>query len=147
MYANIGSYPVTVSVTDKDNGTGSNATTHVVIYNFTGFFQPVDNPSMLNVIKAGRGVAVKFSLNGNQGLGIFAVGYPVSQKVNCDSTASLNNIEETETIGSSGLSYDPITDQYIYHWKTNTAWAGTCRQLIVRLNDRTDHVVNFKFIK
>jgi len=57
----------------------------------------------------------------------------------------IDDIEETDTVGSSGLTYDPLTDQYIYHWKTNATWTGTCRQLIVRLNDGTDHVANFKF--
>jgi extracellular elastinolytic metalloproteinase len=30
-------------------------------------------------------------------------------------------------------------------WKTQKAWAGTCRQLIIRLDDGTDHIANFKF--
>ena len=116
-----------------------------VIYTFSGFFQPVDNPPVLNVIKAGRGIAVKFSLSGNQGLNIFATGYPKSQQITCDTAVSIDDIEETDTVGSSGLTYDPLADQYIYHWKTNATWTGTCRQLIVRLNDGTDHVANFKF--
>ena len=43
------------------------------------------------------------------------------------------------------MNYDPSSDQYIYVWKTNSAWAGTCRQLLVRFNDDTTHVANFKF--
>jgi extracellular elastinolytic metalloproteinase len=30
-------------------------------------------------------------------------------------------------------------------WKTNKAWAGTCRQLIVTLVDGTSHRADFKF--
>ncbi|MGH8468315.1 MAG: PxKF domain-containing protein [Gammaproteobacteria bacterium] len=30
-------------------------------------------------------------------------------------------------------------------WKTSKAWAGTCRQLVVRLNDGTEHKASFKF--
>ncbi len=48
------------------------------------------------------------------------------------------------TAGSSGLSYDPATDTYTYVWKTNKAWAGPCRQLILGLNDGTFHVAFFK---
>jgi HYR domain len=114
-------------------------------YNFSGFFQPVDNPPVLNVVKAGRGIAVKFSLGGNQGLNIFAAGYPKSQQINCDTATALDDVEETVTVGSSSLSYDSTADQYTYIWKTNTTWTGTCRQLVVRLNDDTDHVANFKF--
>ncbi len=114
-------------------------------YNFTGFFRPVDNLPILNVVKAGSAIPVKFSLNGNQGLSIFAVGYPLSQQINCQTGAVEGAIEQTVTAGASTLSYDPGIDQYIYVWKTDKEWASTCRQLVVRLNDGTDHLANFKF--
>jgi hypothetical protein len=114
-------------------------------YDFSGFFSPVDNTPMFNSVKAGAGVPVKLSLNGDQGLSIFATGYPKSQWINCDTSAPLDAIEETVSTGSSGLSYDPIADQYVYVWKSEKAWAGTCRQLMLRLNDLTDHVANFRF--
>ncbi|MDP2949524.1 MAG: PxKF domain-containing protein [Chloroflexota bacterium] len=117
----------------------------LLVYSFSGFFRPVDNPPVLNSVKAGSGMPVKFSLGGDQGLDIFATGYPRSQRINCDMSTLLDAIEETVTAGSSSLSYDPIADQYVYVWKTDKAWASTCRQLIVRLNDGTDHVANFKF--
>jgi YVTN family beta-propeller protein len=116
-----------------------------VVYSFSGFFRPVDNTPTLNLTKAGSAIPVKFSLSGNQGLSILAAGYPKSQNINCDTSTPLDAIEETVTAGSSSLSYDPIADQYVYVWKTEKAWAGTCRQLIVRLNDGIDHVANFKF--
>jgi hypothetical protein len=47
--------------------------------------------------------------------------------------------------GLSSLSYDDTTGQYSYVWKTEKAWAGTCRQLVVRLSDGTDHVASFMF--
>jgi hypothetical protein len=114
-------------------------------YSFSGFFQPVDNLPTVNTVKAGSAIPVKFSLAGNQGLNIFAAGYPVSQKIACDSSAPLDDIEVTVTAGSSSLSYDASSNQYNYVWKTDKAWAGTCRQLIVRLIDSTDHKANFKF--
>jgi parallel beta-helix repeat protein len=144
-YESVGSYTVTVSVTDKDNATGSNSTSHAVIYNFSGFFQPIDNPPVLNVMKAGRGVSVRFSLGGDQGLNIFAPGYPTSQRFNCETSVPLDDVEQTVSVGQNSLSYDPISDQYSYIWKTNTSWAGTCRQLVVGLNDGTEHVASFRF--
>jgi hypothetical protein len=32
-------------------------------------------------------------------------------------------------------------------WKTDKAWAGTNRQLVVKLADGTSHVANFKLTK
>jgi Tol biopolymer transport system component len=113
-------------------------------YNFTGFFQPVDNLPVVNSVKAGQGIPVKFSLGGDQGLNIFEASYPKSQVIACDSTATVDGIEETVTAGSSSLSYDPGTGIYTYVWKTEKAWANTCRQLVVKLNDGTFHRANFK---
>jgi len=116
-------------------------------YNFTGFFQPVDNVPVLNSVKAGSSVPVKFSLAGNQGLDIFLAGYPLSQQVACGTSSSLDNIEQTVTAGSSSssLAYDATIDQYTYVWKTQKAWAGTCRQLVVILKDGSIHTANFFF--
>jgi hypothetical protein len=116
-----------------------------LIFNFNGFFQPVDNLPTLNVVKAGQGIPVKFSLNGDQGLDIFATGYPKSQYIACDSTAAVDGIEVTLTAGSSSLSYDPATDTYTYVWKTDQSWTNTCRQLVLKLTDDTYHRANFKF--
>jgi len=65
----------------------------------------------------------------------------------CDSTEKLDAIEETVTAGGSSLQYDASLEQYTYVWKTNKAWAGTCRQLLVKLDDGSYHRANFQFVK
>ncbi|HEU5103883.1 MAG TPA: PxKF domain-containing protein [Roseiflexaceae bacterium] len=113
-------------------------------YSFSGFFHPVDNLPTLNQVNAGRAIPVKFSLSGDQGLDIFMSGYPASQRIDCDSSLPTDMVEETVTAGSSSLSYDAATDTYTYVWKTSKSWAGTCRQLNVKLADGSDHFANFK---
>ena len=113
-------------------------------YNFAGFFQPVDNLPTLNIVSAGRAIPVKFSLDGFQGFNIFAPGYPRSIEVSCGTTAG-DAIEQIVTAGSSSLSYDAGTDQYTYVWKTEKAWTGTCRTLVIKLDEGTYHQANFKF--
>jgi predicted extracellular nuclease len=115
-------------------------------YHFSGFFQPVHNDK-LNIAKAGSGVPVRFSLGGDVGLNIFAAGFPKSQEIACEATASVAGSDETVNAGASSLSYDASTDQYTYVWKTEKSWAGKCRQLIVKLNDGTEHQANFRFTK
>src|SRR5207249_2788940 len=96
-------------------------------------------------VNAGQGIPVKFSLGGNFGLAIFAAGSPASQSYACGSAGgSTDAIEQTVTAGNSSLQYDPATNQYTYVWKTDKAWAGTCRQLIVRLSDGTEHTAIFQ---
>jgi hypothetical protein len=93
----------------------------------------------------GSAIPIKFSLGGDKGLNIFAAGYPISQLIVCGSGAPQDDLEQTVTAGSSSLKYDPLTDQYIFVWKTDKAWTGTCRQLVVVLIDGTTHIANFKF--
>jgi hypothetical protein len=114
-------------------------------YDFQGFFRPVDNLPTLNIVNAGRAVPVKFSLGGDEGLDIFAEGYPKSRQIECSSSAPLDSIEQTLSAGASNLSYDATTERYIYAWKTKKAWEGTCRQLVVKLDDGSVHKANFKF--
>lgn len=76
-------------------------------YTFTGFYQPVDNQPTVNTMQAGRAVAVKFSLGGDQGLNIFAPGYPASQTYNGQSGEPTDEVEQTSTAGQSSLSTTP----------------------------------------
>ena len=46
---------------------------------------------------------------------------------------------------TSSLHYDATTDQYIYVWKTDKTWAGTCRRFILTLTDGTVHEAYFQF--
>ena len=116
-------------------------------YNFSGFFQPVDNAPTLNVAKAGSAIPVKFSLGGDQGLNIFRTGYPQATTVSCSTNAPTDDIETTVTAGSSSLQYDPTTGQYSYVWKTNSASVGTCVQFDLGLNDGSTHTFLVEFKK
>jgi hypothetical protein len=113
-------------------------------YLFSGFFSPIDNRPTVNTAKAGRAIPVKFSLDGNFGLDIFAAGYPASKKI-ASTGGPTDAVEVTLNAGNSSLSYDSKTGVYTYIWKTDKAWAGTCRQLVLRLGDGTERVADFKF--
>ena len=43
--------------------------------------------------------------------------------------------------------YDRDTRRYHYNWKTDKAWAGTCRVFTMTLIDGSTHVVHFRFKK
>ena len=73
---------------------------------------------------------------------------PKTAKVTCPAAPPvLDLIEDYSTASVSGLHYDAAANQYNYVWKSDKAWAGTCRQLSVKLIDGTTHVANFKFLK
>jgi uncharacterized repeat protein (TIGR01451 family) len=142
----VGFYALTYTVSDPSGHTDTKVrTVEVSPYNFTGFFSPIDNPPVLNEMKAGAAAPVKFSLGGNQGLNIFAAGSPSSVQVSCATGVPISDVEETETAGQSSLSYDSASDRYKYTWKTESSWKNTCRVLTVTLRDGTVHTANFKF--
>ena len=65
-------------------------------------------------------------------------------QIDCDTGAVLGDLKPTANPGGSSLTYSD-SGQYNYAWKTDKAWAGTCRQLVVQLTDGTTHPTNFKF--
>jgi len=142
----VGFYALTYTVSDPSGHSDTKVrTVEVSPYNFTGFFAPIDNPPALNEMKAGQAAPVKFSLGGNQGLNIFAAGSPSSVQINCNNNDPIADVEETETAGSSSLTYDASSDRYKYVWKTESSWKNTCRLLTLTLRDGTVHTAKFKF--
>lgn len=141
----VGAKTFTVDASDNAGNTSSLTHDYSVVYDFSGFVSPIENEPVLNTVKAGSGVPVRFSLDGFQGYDILAAGYPRSVRVACDSQAPTDEIEVTTSAGSSGLQYDSVSDLYTYAWKTNKAWSGTCRQLVVTLVDGTSHTATFAF--
>jgi predicted extracellular nuclease len=140
-------FTIKARVTDTGGLTAVDTASVNVIWAWSGPFAPVDPVPTLNLVKAGAGVPVKFSLGGDQGLAVMAAGYPRSQQIVCDSSDPVDGIEETVTAGSSSLRYDSGTGRYIYVWKTEKAWAGTCRALYINLIDGTTQRADFRFTK
>jgi streptogramin lyase len=114
---------------------------------FEGFFAPVDAAPTYNVAKAGSAIPMRFGLGGDHGVDVVAPGYPQAAAVDCISGAPLDAIEQTVTAGASSLSYDAKTGRYLYVWKTNGEWAGSCRRFVLRLRDGSTHSAEFKFAR
>lgn len=142
---NVGTTAVSVTATDGNGNTTTSSFIVTVLYNFAGFFQPIDNLPTVNVVKAGRATPLKFSLSGDKGLAILATGYPISIPVACDATEQDSTLEEAVNSGGSSLSYNSMTDQYAYVWKTNKSWKGTCRIFVIKLTDGSEHYAKFRF--
>ena len=140
----VGTKTVTCTATDNAGNTATASATYRVIYNFTGFFDPVKNLPVMNEMNAGRSVPLKFSLGGNQGLAVLAAGFPKSVQIQCNTLNPVDSVEGT-TLGSNSFSYDPVTGVYTYVWKTQSSWAGTCRQVSVQLIDGQTYLLNFMF--
>ena len=114
-------------------------------YRYAGFFAPVDAGAW-NSAKAGSAVPVKFSLAGDQGLGVLKAGFPQATTVACPGASTpVDPIEETVTADSSGLKYDSAAGQYVYVWKTAKTWSGRCMRFDLGLIDDTARSFTVQF--
>lgn len=116
----------------------------VQAYEFGGFLPPVD-PVAPNLVNAGRAIPLKFSLGGDRGLDIFEDGSPSARLINCADLTDGGVEEPTATAGYSGLTYNGATDRYHYVWKTNKAWNGSCRRLVLDFADGSQASAIFDF--
>lgn len=142
--SSVGPKSFTVNASDNAGNTAEVTHDYSVIYDFSGFLSPLAHKT---TAKAGSAIPVKFSLDGDQGLGIFSDGFPKSTRVDCENAPASGDAETIATAGNSSLSYDPITDEYTYVWKSDKGWAGTCRLLTVQLIDGTIHSIEVNFKK
>jgi hypothetical protein len=147
--ATVGAKTFTV---DAESAGGTSSLTHnySVVFDFDGFFDPVasydETEPVWNTVKAGQAVPMKFSLDGDHGLGIVETGFPQRHAVACpNASAALDPVEETATATRSSLRYDVDADQYVYVWKTDKSWANSCARFDLKLIDGTTHSALFKF--
>jgi extracellular elastinolytic metalloproteinase len=102
----------------------------------------------LNVVEAGDAAPIQFNLGGDRGLDVLRDAHsPASQQISCDTLEPVQYAPTfpTQTTGNRGLTYSKGNDRYQYNWKTDESWAGTCRQLIITLDDGTQHRASFSF--
>ena len=142
--SSIGTKSFTVNASDAVGNTSSATVSYSVIWDFSGFVDPIRSTG-LNAVQAAAAVPVKFRLAGHQGFAILATGSPTSQQINCTTGALIGSAQPTKTAGNSPLQYDPATDEYTYVWLTTKSWQNTCRQLRVALADGTAYTANFRF--
>jgi hypothetical protein len=123
--------PHTFRVDSVDSsGNASFATrTYTVVYDFEGFFSPLLAEPAVASARAGDVVPAKFSLHGNRGADVLvrAAWRPCSATTDDSSPAT----------GSLGYSAGP--DRYTFAWRTDKAWVGSCKELLLTLRDGTTH--------
>jgi hypothetical protein len=122
--------------------------TYTAQYGFHGFFPPVRNDAT-NVAKAGSTVPVKFRVTDFFGSTVSdpdVVASIVSGRVNCETgLPTMNTIEVEAQATNSKLIFDGRDRQFVFTWRTDRSWSGTCRNLRVRLADNTVHTALFQF--
>lgn len=118
-----------------------------IVYTFIGFNPPVDNLPISNSANAGSAIPVKWKLT--DGAGGYVSDLSVVQSlqyvpVACDSQDyDFSDPIEAYASGGSGLQYDPLTNEFIYPWKTLKSQKNTCAVFRVSLTDGQEHFARF----
>jgi hypothetical protein len=95
--------------------------------------------------EAGSVVPVEFRVGGFRGLKVLTPEAPLSVAVDCDSRAPRTAGSPPSAPSKGVLTYDRFTDTYTFWWPRPEVWVGTCRKLILELEDGTIHPVMIYF--
>ncbi|WP_341997261.1 PxKF domain-containing protein [Microbacterium sp. LWH7-1.2] len=111
---------------------------------FTGFYAPVDMAGVVNVVKSGSTVPLKFELFfGEEELtSTTAIESLRTVQHSCDPAAPTDEVETVVTGGTS-LVYDEEAGQFQYNWKTSKGTTG-CVDVIVRSTDGVELKAQFR---
>jgi hypothetical protein len=139
----VGTHTLTATATDNAGRTATAEQRYTVLaWTINGFYQPVDMNGVLNTVKGGSTVPVKFEVFAgtreltDPGLVSFAAA-----KIQC-TLEFMDDVEVTAT-GNTSLRYDATAGQFVYNWKTPTG-AGTCYRLTMTAADGSFITANFK---
>ena len=117
-----------------------------LVYEFTGFFAPVDNPPTVNRANAGQTIPVKWRLTDQDGVPVSDPASFVSVtsgSTACDPGDPIDTIETYS--GSSGLQYHG-DGNWQFNWQTPSSYAGQCRIMRLNLADGdTGRTASFQF--
>jgi hypothetical protein len=143
----VGTKTFQVSAMDNAGNSGTKSVAYSVVYDFDGFLWPLENLPRVNRWKAGRPVPVRFSLGSYRGPAPVAAGYP--SVVGCGAEPQSSGAERARGVWTrSRISQSRRTRGiYRFMWRTEQRWAGSCRQLVLKLDDGTMHRVAVQFVK
>jgi hypothetical protein len=148
----VGDHQLCVRGTDASKNTSADSCISLTvqsIYKFGGFKPPVRS-NMVNKANAPRTIPIKFRLtktaDGSVVSDPSAITAVKSYQVDCTSlTGDSSTAVVEKSPGKSGLRYLNLGN-WIFNWKTDKSYAGTCRNLFIVFADgSTSPEVTFQF--
>lgn len=141
----VGTHTLTALAKDRAGNEHTETRSYTVTpWTFQGFYAPVDMGDIVNVVKAGSTVSLKFELfAGDQELtSTSAIAGLRTVQHSCDPSAPVDEIETTVTGGTS-LVYDAQSGRFQYNWKTTKGATG-CLDVIIRSDDGSELKAQFR---
>ncbi|WP_201749588.1 PxKF domain-containing protein [Micromonospora sicca] len=131
----VGTHTLTATATDAAGNVGTATQTYTVLpWTLKGFDDPVHMDGVVNTVKGGSTVPLKFEIFSNTTELTDPSLVTISTKqVTCSSGAATNDIEAV-TSGATSLRYDSTAGQFVYNWKT-PATPGACYTVTATARD------------
>ena len=137
----VGTHTLTATATDAAGRTATATRSYSVLaWNTKGFYSPVDMGGVLNTVKGGSTVPLKFEVfagvaPGGELTSTAAIGAKLTYG---RITASNGTTDEIETVstGATELRYDGTSGQFVYNWKTPTG-SGSYRVTVTLADGST----------
>lgn len=149
-YSNaIGSHTMTASAYDIAGNSYSEYRSYSVsAWTLRGFFHPVDMSGIVNTVKNGSTVPLKFEIfaGTTELTSIDAVATFKTQRIDCDTATAQQDAIEVTTTGATVLRYDATGGQFIQNWQTprGSSYVGACYQAMMTADDGSSLVAYFK---
>jgi hypothetical protein len=143
----VGTHVIDVEATDRAGNTRTvSRTYHVLAWTGSGFYQPVDMGGVLNKVKGGSTVPLKFELfaGSTELTDIAATKSFKYGPITCSASAPVDAIEVVTTGGTS-LRYDSTGGQFVQNWKIPTATG--CYSATMTAQDGTTIWAKFQVVK
>jgi hypothetical protein len=119
------------------------ATFAILAWTLKGFYQPVDMNGVLNTVKNGSTVPLKFEIfAGDTELTLTGSVKSLTYTAMTCSSLPTDDIELTAT-GQTVLRYDTTSGQFIFNWKTPST-ANACYKVTMTAQDGSTLSANFK---
>lgn len=142
----VGMHTLTATATDNAGNTSTATRTYNVrVLTVSGFFQPVDMGGVVNTVKNGATVPLKFTV-ADEGVAQTTTSVVSSfrqREVTCGTFGGSTEEIEIVSTGGTSLRYDATAGQFIQNWQTPKQ-VGKCYVATVTMIDGTAISANFK---
>jgi hypothetical protein len=135
-----GLHTLTANATDKAGNVAAQTRSYSVLaWSANGYYRPVDMGGVLNTVKGGSTVPLKFEVFAGPSeltdVSTTVRSYAVTV-IGCASLGTLiqDPIESMASTGGTAMRYDWVAGQFIQNWLTPRQ-AGSCYQATVKLQD------------
>lgn len=140
----VGPYLAIATATDNAGNTATaTASYSVLAWTLKGFYQPVDMGNVVNTVKNGSTVPMKFEIfaGATELTDVAMIKSTTYKAISCSSVPA-DDIEVTTT-GNTSLRYDTTSGQFIFNWQTPKT-VGACLRVTMTTQDGSSLYADFK---